>query len=119
MNFQNLKERDALPAKLKSYDDSKLISQFDHLVKTERKITFHILSHINEMERRRLPAQLGYPSTHMYLVKAHGYSEASAQRRIQSARLLRQIPEVGESIVAGRLNMTQLSQVQMMVRQKQ
>ncbi|MBC7371765.1 MAG: HNH endonuclease, partial [Bdellovibrionaceae bacterium] len=47
------------------------------------------------------------------------YSEASAQRRIQSARLLRQIPEVGESIVAGRLNMTQLSQVQMMVRQKQ
>ena len=71
-----------------------------------------ILLHIAEMEKRQIYAELGYDGMYSYLVRKLGYSEGSAYRRLHSARLLNQVPELAVKIEEGSLNLTQLAQVQ-------
>lgn len=97
---------------LMKISNQELILRLEKLAKTERKITHLVLWHINEMESRRLYAELGFGSMYEYLTKHLGYGESSAYRRIQSARLLKQIPYLAEKIEEGSLNLTQLTQVQ-------
>jgi 5-methylcytosine-specific restriction endonuclease McrA len=81
------------------------------LARTERKLTHHILLHINEVESRHLHLELGFGSMIDYLTKALGYSEGSAYRRLQSARLLKANPIIAAKIEDGSLNLSQLTQV--------
>ena len=104
---------------LKSLTNVELNNQLQTLAKSERKITHEILLHINEVESRRLFAQLGLGSTLDYLVKECHYSESSAYRRIQAARLLKVVPEVSSKIVTGQINLTQLSKVQSLIQQQE
>jgi Restriction endonuclease len=97
---------------LQIYSNADLISRMEKLVRTERKITHLVLQHIAEIEERRIYAELGFDGMYSYLVRGLGYSEGSAYRRLQSARLLKQIPEVAEKIESGSLNLSQLTQVQ-------
>lgn len=93
-----------------------LLGRLEKLSRTERKITHIILWHILEVENRKLYAECGYSSCFEYLTKGLGYSEGSANRRLQSARLLKQVPQVSEKIESGVLNLSQLSQVQKCLR---
>ena len=86
------------------------------LVKEERRVTRAILEHINEVERRRLFAELGFSSIFDWLVKDLGYSESAAYRRMQAARVLRAVPEAAEKIESGALALTTLSKVQTLIR---
>lgn len=92
--------------------DNQLLTNMQKLVRTERKITLLILSYINEIERRGLYLDLGYDSIYNYLIKGLGYSNGSAYRRIQSARLLQKLPNISKKIESGTLNITQLSHLQ-------
>lgn len=92
--------------------NSELLFRLEKLAKAERKITHLVLWHINEMESRKLYAELGFGSMYEYLTKHLGYGESSAYRRLQSARLLKQIPHLAEKLEDGSLNLTQLTQVQ-------
>jgi len=92
--------------------NDELLARLEKLAKTERKITHLVLWHINEMELRKLYADLGFGTMYEYLTKHLGYGESSAYRRIQSARLLKQIPHLAEKLEEGSLNLTQLTQVQ-------
>jgi hypothetical protein len=47
-----------------------------------------------------------------YLVTLIGYAPASAQRRIDAARMMQQVTELGKKIEEGRLKLTQVSQAQ-------
>lgn len=76
---------------LKKLSNQELLGRLDKLVRTERKLTHVILSHINEVDSRRL----------------------------QAARLLRKNPEITEKLEEGTLNLTQLTQVQKCLRQEQ
>ncbi len=89
-----------------------LISNFDSLVRTERKITAQILEFIAELDRRRLYLENGHNSLFDYLVKGFGYSPGSAMRRIDAARLLRELPEAASKFQNGSLTLSQASQVQ-------
>lgn len=89
-----------------------LLNRLEKLSRTERKITHIILWHILEVETRRLYAERGFSSCFEYLTQGLGYSEGSANRRLQSARLLKQVPEVAFKIEAGSLKLSQLAQVQ-------
>jgi ribosomal protein L12E/L44/L45/RPP1/RPP2 len=82
----------------------------------ERKLTHHILQLISEVDQRKLYLRMAYSSLFDYLTKELGYSAGSAQRRIDSARLLRQVPNLGNKIEDGRLNLSQVSQVQKVLR---
>lgn len=95
-----------------------LLYRMDKLVRTERKITHLILCHINEVECRRLYAELGYDSMFKYLTGHCGYGEDSAYRRLQAARLLKKTPEIAEKLEDGSLNLTQLTQVQKCLKQE-
>jgi len=85
--------------------------KLSELVKSERKITHEILLCIQQMDQTKAYAELGYPSLFEYLVKEQKYSEGAAQRRISSARLLRELPEIEKKVQEGNLNLTQLSKL--------
>ncbi|MBS1972452.1 MAG: HNH endonuclease [Bdellovibrionales bacterium] len=90
--------------------------RFNKLVQTERKITHLVLECIAEIDTRRLYLEKAYPSLYEFLVKEFGYSPSAAVRRIESARLLREVPEVAVKIESGAINLSQLSKVQQAVR---
>ncbi len=88
-------------------------------VKSERKITLHILELINLAERQRLPLERGFKDTYDWLIRGHGYSGGAANRRIQAARLLRDVPEVVPKVESGQVNLTTLWQAQKAIRAQQ
>ncbi|WII71686.1 HNH endonuclease signature motif containing protein [Bdellovibrio sp. 22V] len=103
---------------LSKISNVELLNRLEKLARTERKITHLILWHINEVESRRLFAELGFDSMFKYLTKHLGYGEDSAYRRLQAARLLKQVPAVAEKLEEGSLNLTQLTQVQKCIKQE-
>ncbi len=90
----------------KDLSNKELISDFEKLVISERKITHLVLLHILEIEQRKLYAEFGYESLFTYLTKHFGYGESSAYRRIQSARLLKQVPQASAQLETGALNLS-------------
>lgn len=103
---------------LKNISNSELVSRLERLARTERKLTHLILQHIAEIEQRKLYADLGFDGMYSYLTKGLGYSDGSAYRRLQSARLLFKIPELAEKLQEGKLNLSQLTQVQRGLREQ-
>jgi hypothetical protein len=97
----------------------KLDQELKSLVKTERKITYEILLLIQTFDLTQSYRELGYPSLFEYLVKEVGYSEGSAQRRISSARLMRQVPHIKNDLQSGKLTLTQVSMAQSAIRQEE
>jgi hypothetical protein len=100
----------------KSLSNETLLSKTQTLVREERRITLEILQHLREIERRRAYAEVGFPSLFEYAVKGLGYSEASAFRRISAMRALKEIPDLEQAIVNGRISVTAVSQVQSFLR---
>ncbi|WP_413587302.1 HNH endonuclease [Bdellovibrio sp. HCB274] len=101
---------------LTEVSNTELLGRLEKLAQSERKITHLILMHINEMEGRRLYAELGYDSMFRYLTRHLKYSDDAAYRRLSAARLLKQAPEISEKIENGSLTLTQLTQVQSAIR---
>jgi 5-methylcytosine-specific restriction endonuclease McrA len=104
---------------LKPLNDHELIESFSFHIQSERKITNLVLLHINEVESRKLHLSLGFSSMFEYLTRSFGYSESSAYRRIQAARLLKSVPEVSEKLQSGDINLSQASKVAVAVRKVQ
>lgn len=69
--------------------------------------------------RRQIYAEKAYSNLYDYLVQEFGYSPSAAQRRIVSARLLREVPEISDKIESGAINMSQLSQMHQAIRSVQ
>jgi hypothetical protein len=103
-------------AAIKKMTDQQLIISTDKLVAEERRITLEVLLHLREVEVRRLFVDLGFDSMYKYCIQHLKYSEGEAQRRLASARLLRELPEIESQIQTGDLNITNLSAVQSFVR---
>ncbi len=79
---------------LRGLSDRELLSRVKDLVARERAVTLEVLVHLIEVERRRLHVELGYASMFDYCTRHLQYSSSSAARRIQTARCLRDYPEV-------------------------
>jgi len=115
----HFKNTDVPSLKIKFLSNVELLSRFGKLVQTERKITHWVLGYIAEIDSRKLYLDRAYPSLYEFLVQEFGYSSSAALRRIESARLLREVPEVAAKIESGALNLSQLSKVQQAVRAAQ
>jgi 5-methylcytosine-specific restriction endonuclease McrA len=89
------------------------------LVKSERKITNKGLQTICLAECQQTPLALGYKDTRDWLIRGHGYSEPAANRRVQAAQLLNDVPEISEKIEQGKVNLTTLSQTQRTLKAQQ
>jgi hypothetical protein len=84
----------------------------------ERSILVDVISHIHEADRRRLYLKYNYTSLFDYLVNEMNYHGGSAQRRIDAARLLGEVPEIRPDVASGALNLTQLTAVAQGIKQK-
>lgn len=103
---------------LKSLSGSELLERTKSLVADERRVSADVLLHLREIERRRLFAEAGFSSLFSYCVEELRYSEGAAYRRINAMRLLRECPEIEESIRDGSLSVSSASEVQRFVTKK-
>lgn len=79
---------------------------------SERNYLVKVLHGLQEIERRRLFLEWGFPSLHQFCVDALGYSEGSAARRVQASRLLKDVPEVEAKPADGTLSLSVAAQAQ-------
>ena len=93
---------------LKKLSHHQLDQKLKSLAQKERELLAEIILHIQECDRRRLHLELGYPNLFSYLTEGIGYSAGAAQRRIDAARLSKEIPEVLEKLESGSLNLNQI-----------
>jgi 5-methylcytosine-specific restriction endonuclease McrA len=96
-----------------------IVEKLKLLVANERKISAEIIEHIQEIDQKKIYLQMGFANLYSFLTEYIGYTAASAQRRIEAARLLTSVPEVKENLKSGSLNLSQVSMVSQMIRQKQ
>jgi hypothetical protein len=99
--------------------NAEIVSEFDEVVRDERLITNRLLTLINKIDERKIFLELGYSSLFDWLVRRYGYSESSAYRRIEAARLIRAVPEVKEKMESGTLNLTNAAKVRSAIRAKE
>ncbi len=97
---------------LKKLSDPELIGSLKNLITKERAVLTEILHHLKEVENRKLHLAQGYSSLFAYLTEGLGYSEAAAQRRLQSMRLIQSVPEVEQKLESGELSLSVASQLQ-------
>jgi hypothetical protein len=102
---------------LKFLTDTMLDLKLKSLTREDRKLTRELLEHIAEVDRRQLYLKMNFPSLFSYLTIELGYTNGSAQRRIDGARLIRRVPEVAEQIQNGALNLSQISKLQVTCRE--
>ena len=85
----------------------------------ERILTEKIVELIAEALRRKIWAGRGYSSAHRWLVGEFSYSDSSAGRRLDAARLLADVPDVAEKLATGVLTLSGLSQLQSVIHQEE
>lgn len=97
--------------------NSDLDLQIKSLAQQERELLTEVLHAIKEVDTRKLFLELGYSSLFTYLTESIGYSASSAQRRIDAARLLNEIPTLSEKIESGEIHLSQASIIQKAARE--
>ncbi|WP_413578256.1 HNH endonuclease [Bdellovibrio sp. HCB290] len=102
---------------LKALNQNELDLRIKSLAQKEREVLHEVLETLKEIDARKSYLNFGFSSLFEYLVHGVGYSEGSAQRRIDAARLLRELPGVAEKIQTGEINLSQISLVQKAARE--
>jgi hypothetical protein len=87
------------------------------IAQRERGLLAELIEYLRELDGVRGYVDLGFSSLFDYLTKAIGYSAGSAQRRIDAARLSKDVPDLGERLESGRLDLHHVSTVSKAVRQ--
>ncbi len=103
---------------IKSLSDKVLLNQTHKLVEKEQNHTLQIIKHLEEIYLRRLFSDLGYNSLFSYCTEHLNYSPAQAQRRINAARLIKDIPQAEKMIEQGTLSLSNASSVQTHINQE-
>ena len=102
---------------LKNLNKLEIDQRIKSLASQERALLHDILLTIKEIDQRRLYLELGFSNIFAYLVEGVGYSGGSAQRRIDAARLLSEVPSLGEKIQSGEVKLHQVSLIQKAARE--
>lgn len=102
---------------LKTISNETLTENLRDLSKRDLRLTAEIVSHIHEFMIRRLYVDHGSTSIFGYLTDQLGYPRATAQNRIDAARLLDAVPEIIEELASGKINLGQITLISMGIRQ--
>ena len=94
---------------LEKYSDQELLVKTKNLVKEEQKLLSVILAHLEEIERRKLYADLGYKSLFDYCLRELNYTEQQAWRRINAMRVIRKLPELKNQVDDGSLSLSNIN----------
>lgn len=101
---------------LKRLTQEELLDRTRKTVAEERRIHTDILKLLQEVDRRRLYAKLGFRSLFDFCVKELKYSESSAWRRISAMKLMCDLPEIEEKICSGSLTLSNATSIQNFIR---
>ncbi len=123
-NFDSNKETENKSASLsvnilKTLQNHQLIEQTRALSKNEQELTLQVIEFISEIELRKIHLHLGFASMFDFVTKDLGYEDASAMRRIQAARAIREMPELKEKIADRSLSLTVVAQAQNFLRKQE
>lgn len=86
--------------------DHRLLAELHELVRNERTLEAQLLSHLGEVDKRRLYLREACSSMFSYCVDVLHFSEASAFKRIAAARAAREFPELLAAVDRGELHVT-------------
>ena len=92
--------------------DQQLLDQTKRLAANQRSLEVHILDHLDEIDRRSLALRRGFSSLFDYTVRELRFSDAAAQRRIQTMRLCRRHGWVRAMLHSGDLSLTAAAQME-------
>ena len=92
--------------------DQQLLEQTRRLAANQRALEVHILDHLDEIDRRNLALRRGFSSLFDYAVRELRFSDAAAQRRIQTMRLCRRHGWVRAKLQSGELSLTSAGQIE-------
>ena len=95
--------------------DQALHQNLMDLKSKESHIVALIISHIEEVYRRRLFADFGCSSIYDYCIRILGYSNGEAHKKISACKLASQVSGVRESIASGELSLSNAASAQMLV----
>jgi hypothetical protein len=98
---------------------AELESSLGVYVNNERLSLDQIYTHINEIYRRELHLDLRYGTMKSYLVKRWKYSEREAYRKIDGARLLKEVPSLAAEIKNGNMNSDVIGELSRAVKEKE
>ncbi len=96
---------------LRKLTDDQLHSSALTAAKRERQETLNVLSHLSEIERRRMFSKYKFDSLHAYCVGYLKLSEGQAGRHVAASRLLNELPSLQEKVSNGSINFTHVCQV--------
>ncbi|HYJ33314.1 MAG TPA: hypothetical protein VE326_08865 [Candidatus Binatia bacterium] len=85
--------------------DAVLLRDLARIVRDEHLALAKLLSHLAEVDARRLYVPAGRPSMFAYCVEELHFSEDTAYKRIRAARAGRQFPEIFIAIAEGRIHL--------------
>ncbi len=97
---------------LKALTSDRLLSETKIIVSEERRITAKLIEHLAEINQRLLFLKLGYSSLFEFVTKELGLSEGAAQRRIQTMRLVTDLPETRQAFENGSLSLSNAAKLQ-------
>lgn len=103
---------------LKQKSDETLITDLKELVVKERQLLTEILHYLKEVEDRRLYLEWGYSNVYDFGQEELGYSESAIHRRVQTMRLIKEVPQVEKKIEKGEMSLTVAAQIQCFVRKE-
>lgn len=101
-----------LESALAALSDDELVESTEMAVEVERRQGIIVVKHFNEIFRRELFLARGYKSMFEMLVNRYRYCAGSAQLRISSMKLIKDIPEVEAKLETGELSMSAAAQLQ-------
>ena len=97
---------------LRNLSNNDLIVQTENAVRIERASTAAVVKYFQEISDRKLYLERGFPTLFEMVTKEFGYCAGSAMRRINSMRLVKEIPSVEAKIESGELSLTVTSDIQ-------
>jgi hypothetical protein len=101
---------------LKNLNAEDLIQRTQNSVAQERHWSLEVIHCLREISDRKLFLERGFPSLFEMVTKHFQYSASAAQRRIDSMRLLKDLPELEVKIESGELNLSTTASIQSFLR---
>jgi hypothetical protein len=97
---------------LSQLSDEQIIFDLKNHRATETTAVTNILKYLIEVERRQLELKRGSSSMYEFCMQELGYTKHEAYFRIKAMQCLKSVPEVGEKINSGALNLTIVAKAQ-------
>ncbi len=99
-----------------SLNREELLNSTNNSISQERHWSLEVLRHFQEIYRRRLYLDYGFSSLFEMATKQFKYSASAAQRRIDSMKLLTELPEIEADLGNGNLSLSTTSDIQSFLR---